>query len=137
MLDLGQLSDLRSDNRQGVEVTTLSPQHSGHHTGSKVQGSIVPTLRNKFQSFQSFNRCASFKTFNCAGTTRPKLALLYWNHRRSDKGRIGGELRSRVGAIVFVQNVPIVQPLRSVQVVNRLRPVQMFKGRFSESGFLF
>jgi hypothetical protein len=39
-----------------------------------------------------------------------------------------------VGAIVFVQYVQTVQPLRSVQVVNRLRPVQMFKVQSFKGG---
>jgi hypothetical protein len=31
---------------------------------------------------------------NCAGTTRPKFALLYWICRRSDKGRVRGRIRA-------------------------------------------
>jgi hypothetical protein len=36
----------------------------------------------------------SVQDVNCAGTTRLKLALLYWICRRSDKGRDRGRIRA-------------------------------------------
>jgi hypothetical protein len=36
---------------------------------------------------------------NCAGTTRPKFALLYWICRRSDKGRG----RARIKAVLVIR----------------------------------
>jgi len=66
-----------------------------------VEFAILATTidyRGPFKTFQGpalspiegFNRFALFKSFNRGGTTRPKFRLLYWNHRRSDKGRARG-----------------------------------------------
>ena len=46
---------------------------------------------------KSFNRRVPIKLFNCEATTRSKLRLLYWNHWRSDQGRIEGVRRKADG----------------------------------------
>src|SRR6266478_637007 len=69
----------------------------GEPAGSKSATSRIGAIqyRGPFNTFKPFNRFAPFKTLT-AGTTRPKLALLYWICRRSDKRRARGRRKAVV-----------------------------------------
>jgi hypothetical protein len=58
------------------------------HPGSAQYSILIPVpmvRQTHHERNFPFNRCASFNTCNCEATTRPQLALPYWNHRRYDK----------------------------------------------------
>ncbi|HJX11864.1 MAG TPA: hypothetical protein VJ733_15375 [Candidatus Binatia bacterium] len=66
------INHLRRQFKNTDRHNTGTPNHPSHQS---------------FRTLNPFKRAAPLKTFNCAWTTRSKLALLYWNHRRSDKRR--------------------------------------------------
>ena len=87
------------------------------HTGSARYSILMPVpivQQAHHERNLPFNRCAWFKSFNCEATTRPQLALLYWTHRRSDKGI---KFRGRVRLFSF----------KKFQTFNRFAPLKSLK----------